>query len=79
MHRLLLPLAAGALLWAGVAHAQDKTFTLTVTNQDLQVLSAALDELPRKVSQPMVEKLQRELMPQMTPPVAAESKAEEKK
>lgn len=68
MIRLLLPLAAGALLWVGVAQAQDKTFTLTVTNQDLQVLSAALDELPRKVSEPVVEKFQKQIMPQMVPP-----------
>ncbi len=56
---------AMALLLAGQVHAQDKTFTLTVTNQDLQVLSAALDELPRKVSQPVVVKLQQQLVGQM--------------
>lgn len=80
MNRLLFPLAAGALLWAGVAQAQDKTFTLTVTNQDLQVLSAALDELPRKVSEPVVVKLQQQLVGQMAPPAAsAPTKAEDKK
>lgn len=80
MHRLLIPLAAGALLWAGAAQAQDKTFTLTVTNQDLQVLSAALDELPRKVSEPVVVKLQQQLVGQMAPPAAsAPTKAEDKK
>jgi hypothetical protein len=57
-----------ALLWAGSAHAQDKTFTLTVTTQDLQVISAGLDELQRKVSEPLVEKLQGQLLPQMQPP-----------
>jgi len=61
---------AVALLWVGLAHAQDKTFTLTVTTQDLQVLSAALDELPRKASQPVVMKLQQQLMGQMAPPPA---------
>lgn len=66
-------LAAMVLLLAGQVHAQDKTFTLTVTNQDLQVLSAALDELPRKVSEPLVEKFQKELVAQMTPPPAVAS------
>lgn len=72
-----IPLLAGALLWAGAAHAQDKTFTLTVTAQDLQALSAGLDELPRRVSQPLVEKLQKQLIPQMQPQEPA--KAEDKK
>ena|SRR3984885_3951195 len=58
-----------ALLFAAPAMAQDapKTFTLTVTSQDLNVLSAALDELPRKVSEPIVQKLQKQLIPQMQP------------
>jgi hypothetical protein len=62
-------LACGAaLLWAGIVHAQDaKTFTLNVTQQDLQIMSAALDELPRKISEPVVEKLQKQLIPQMQP------------
>ena len=80
MKKLILALALGAL---SAAHAQDKTFTLTVTNQDLQVMSAALDELPRKVSEPLVFKLQQQLAPQMTPAQAAEPKpaapAEDKK
>jgi hypothetical protein len=76
MKKLILALALGAL---SAAHAQDKTFTLTVTNQDLQVMSAALDELPRKISQPLVEKLQHQLVPQIQAPKAEEPKAEEKK
>jgi hypothetical protein len=64
-------IAAAALALASGASAQDKTFTLTVTNQDLQVLSAGLDELPRKISEPLVEKLQRQLVPQMQPAPAA--------
>lgn len=66
MYARLAALAA-ALLWAGSAIAQDKTYTLTVTTADLQVLSTALDELQRKISQPLVEKLQKELIPQMQP------------
>jgi PBP1b-binding outer membrane lipoprotein LpoB len=66
MNRYSLILGA-ALLWAGTAQAQDKTFTLTVNARDLQVISAGLDELPRKVSQPIVEKFQQELLPQMKP------------
>jgi hypothetical protein len=74
-----LVILAIALLFAGLASAQDapRTFTLTVTSQDLNVLSAALDELPRKVSEPVVQKLQKQLIPQMQPVEAP--KAEEKK
>lgn len=62
-------LALIALLFASAASAQDapKTFTLTVTAQDLSVLQAALDELPRKVSEPIVQKLQKQLIPQVQP------------
>lgn len=71
-------IAVAALALSAGAYAQDKTFTLTVTGPDLQVLSAGLDELPRKVSQPVIEKLQKQLIPQMQPP-AVEPRAEEKK
>lgn len=66
-----------ALLFAGAASAQDapKSFTLTVTSQDLNVLSAGLDELPRKVSEPVVQKFQKQLLPQMQP-VEPAAKAE---
>lgn len=66
MNRHILILGA-ALLWAGAAQAQDKTYSITVTMQDLQVVSAGLDELPRKVSEPVVERLQKQLLPQMQP------------
>lgn len=69
---------AAALLWATASCAQEKTFTLTVTGQDLQVLSAGLDELPRKVSDPLVQKLQKQLIPQMQP-IEAPKTSEEKK
>lgn len=71
MNRYSLILGA-ALLWAGTAQAQ--TFTLTVTAQDLQTLSAGLDELPRKISQPMIEKFQKQLLPQMQPKADADDK-----
>ena len=66
---LIVGIAAGFALLCSFAQAQEaaKTFTLTVTNQDLQVLSAALDELPRKVSEPVVVKLQQQLVGQMAP------------
>lgn len=70
MNKHILILGA-ALLWAGSAQAQDKTFTVTVTMQDLQVVSAGLDELPRKISEPVVEKLQKQLLPQMQPSTPA--------
>jgi hypothetical protein len=66
-----------ALLFAAPAMAQDKTFTLTVTSQDLNVLSAALDELPRKVSEPIVQKFQKQLLPQMQPVEAPKAPAPE--
>lgn len=58
-----------AMLLAASANAQDapKTFTLTVTAQDLNVLQAGLDELPRKISEPIVQKFQKQLIPQMQP------------
>jgi hypothetical protein len=61
-----------ALLWAGAVQAQEKTFTLTVNAQDLQILSAGLDELPRKISEPIVQKFQKQLLPQMQPKADAE-------
>jgi hypothetical protein len=81
MNRFAAVLAGGVLLFASAAHAQDKTFSLTVTAQDLQVMSAALDELPRKISQPVVEKLQKQLIPQMQAPEPAKepAKTDEKK
>jgi hypothetical protein len=60
------------LLWAGVAHAQDKAFNLSVSMQDLQAISAGLDELPRKISEPIVQKFQKQLLPQMQPKADAE-------
>jgi hypothetical protein len=56
-----------ALLWAATAQAQEKTYTLTVTGADLQAMSAGLDELPRKISEPIVQKFQKQLLPQMQP------------
>jgi hypothetical protein len=58
--------------------APEKTFTLNVTQADLNMLAAALDEMPRKVSQPLIERLQKQLLPQMQPAPEA-PKAEEKK
>jgi hypothetical protein len=56
----------------------EKTFTLNVTQADLNMLAAALDEMPRKVSQPLIERLQKQLMPQMQPAPEA-PKADDKK
>jgi len=69
-------LLGAALLWAGTAQAQEKTFTLTVTTHDLQAISAGLDELPRKVSEPIVQNFQKQLLPQMQPKA---DKADDKK
>lgn len=62
-------IAVAALALSASAQAQDasKTFTLTVTAQDLSILSAGLDELPRKLSEPIVQKFQKQLIPQMQP------------
>lgn len=43
----------------------DKTFALTVTEQELNVISAGLDELPRKFSQPLMTKLQEQINKQV--------------
>ena len=78
---LIVGIAAGFALLCSFAQAQEatKTFSFTVTMQDLQVMSAGLDELPRKVSQPVVEKLQKQLLPQMKPASEPAKAAEEKK
>lgn len=65
--KIYTALLGAALLWAGTAQAQEKTFTLTVNAQDLQVMSAGLDELPRKISEPIIQKFQKQLLPQMQP------------
>ena len=80
MRQALIALALIAF-GGGVAHAQtapEKTFTLNVTQADLNMLAAALDEMPRKVSQPLIERLQKQLLPQMQPAPEA-PKTEEKK
>lgn len=72
MLKFLLP----ALLISTTALAQElpapiastpKEFTLHVTAADLQLLQAALDELPRKFSQPLIEKLQKQIIEQVKP------------
>ena len=38
-----------------------KTFTLTVTEHDAEVIGVALNELPRKMSEPVFAKLQQQI------------------
>ncbi len=37
------------------------TYTLTLTNQQLQIIGAALSELPYRVSAPVIEEINRQL------------------
>lgn len=50
----------------------DKTFRLTVTEQELNVLSAGLVELPYKVSAPLITKLQGQIGGQLRSAAAGE-------
>ncbi len=49
-----------------------KEFTLTVTEQDIQILSAALAEMPFKVSAALIAKLQSQINEQNAPPEVTE-------
>lgn len=56
---------AGGLVYAGVLWADDaqKTapalpqYTFTLTPQDVAVIAAGLNELPKRIADPMIEKL----------------------
>lgn len=77
---VFVAIVTAILVYRDSAHAQntpEKTYTLTVTQADLNVLSQALDELPRKFSEPTIQKFQKQLGEQMKPVEAP--KAEEKK
>lgn len=41
--------------------AQPKTHVLAVSDEDLAVVAAGLNELPRKLSEPVLQRLQRQL------------------
>lgn len=52
-------------------------YTLTLNDQDLNILAAGIKELPWKVAQPLMEKLHGQLLPQQAqqpPPPAPEMK-----
>ena len=50
-----------------------KEFTLIVTEEDVRIIGAALDELPRKFSNTLVMKLQEQINTQVnTPPAPVE-------
>ena len=46
----------------------EKTFQLTVTEQELNIISAAIVELPFKVAQPLIQKLQSQINSAMAAP-----------
>ena len=48
-----------------------KTFTLTVTEHDAEVIGVALNELPRKMSEPVFAKLQQQIGQQQRPAAVA--------
>ncbi len=54
------------LLGALPAHAQEpRTFTLTVTEQQLAVIGSALSELPYKTANPVIEHLAAQMRAQL--------------
>lgn len=50
----------------------EKTFTLTISEQDVQVLGQALGELPFKVAAGVITKINQQLMEQQKPAAEAE-------
>lgn len=44
-----------------------KTYTLTLTDEALKVISAGLGELPAKHAMPVIGELNRQLAPQLKP------------
>jgi len=54
------------------------TFYLEVNQQDLQVISAGINELPKKIADPLILKLNAQLNPQVQAKIDAAKSAEEK-
>lgn len=71
------------ILFPSIAMAQEppKQFTLTVTQEDLQVIGSALEALPFKQAAPLIQKFNQQIQSQVRPPVPlpAPKPEEEKK
>jgi hypothetical protein len=65
MKKLLLAMTFAALTTTINAQEQPKQFNLTVTPEELQVIGAALEELPFKKSAPLMNKLNTQVQSQM--------------
>lgn len=66
---------AAALLFAAPAFAQDMEYNLRVTPTELNALGAAINELPKKIADPLLAKLTAQVQEQN----AAAKKAEDAK
>lgn len=59
------------LILASPAFAQpapEPTFTLTLTAKDIEILGSALGELPAKIANPLINKLQAQINEQTKKP-----------
>lgn len=57
-----------ALAQAPEAGTQPTSFTITVTQQELQIIGGALEDLPFKKSAPLMNKLNQQIQNQVNPP-----------
>ena len=55
------------LLLTSTAYAQEKTYTLTVTSQELTIIGDGLAQLPYKTSVAIIQKLNAQIKEQDTP------------
>ena len=70
MPKILSTALLAALLAASPAAAQlqaDKTYTLTLTGQDVATIAQVLNEAPYKLAQPILEKLSAQTKPKDEP------------
>lgn len=68
MKKLLLTMMFLPVLSLPSNAQEQKTFKLTVTSEDLQIIGTALDDLPFKKAAPLIQKLNQQIQMQTTPP-----------
>lgn len=71
--RLALILGAGGLLVAAsLAHAEEKTYTFTLSEEQIQTIWMALDAapMPHAKSEPLMQQIRKQYMGQQKPPEA---------
>lgn len=59
------------LLMATPAMAQDREFTIKVNQKELETIAKALGKQPFDEAAPVIQKLQQQIAPQVTPPAQA--------